>query len=100
MRALDESPSPRYAGGNVKATILAALLGLFVGLTAAQVARAAGDAAHPPVTLASGLDMSRATIPVDLNGHRYACVLDTGTSAMLVSQSVAQSIGLDRKSVV
>jgi hypothetical protein len=98
MRAIDESPRTRYAGDNMKATILAALLGLFVGLfvalTAPLVARASDDFPHAPVTMASGLDMSRATIPVDVDGHRYACVLDTGTSAMLVSQSVAQSVGL------
>jgi hypothetical protein len=77
----------------MKAPITAALLILLLGLTS-QGVRAAGGFAHSPLTLTSGLDMSRATIPVDVDGRRYACVLDTGTSAMLVSQSVAQAVGL------
>jgi hypothetical protein len=44
--------------------------------------------------------MNRATIPVDLDGHRYACVLDTGTSAILVSRSVASSAGLTAEAPV
>ncbi len=76
----------------MKATLTAALLLLFLGL--ARTSGVAGEFAHSPVTISSGLDMSRATIPVDVNGRRYACVLDTGTSAVLVSQSMAQTAGL------
>jgi hypothetical protein len=79
---------------DMKAPIIAALLVAFLGLTSPGLVGATGAFAQSPIALASGLDMSRATIPVDVNGRRYACVLDTGTSAMLVSQSVAQSAGL------
>jgi hypothetical protein len=78
----------------MKATIFAVLPALAFAFTSPVLAGAAGAYAHVPITLASGLDMSRATIPIDLDGRRYACVLDTGTSTMLVSRSVAQSVGL------
>ncbi len=83
----------------MKATINAALLVLLLGITSPALGRAAASA-HAPVILASGLDRSRATIPVDVNGRRYACVLDTGTSAILVSQSLAQSVGLNAEAPV
>ncbi len=83
----------------MKATMNAVLFVLFLGLSNPALGRAAASA-HPPVTLASGLDMSRATIPVDVNGRHYACVLDTGTSAILVSQSIAQTVGLDAEAPV
>ncbi len=56
-------------------------------------------AAHPAsasasVTLPSGTNSSRTTIPVTINGQRVSCVLDTGTSALLVSTSVAQGARL------
>ncbi|MBV8373083.1 MAG: retropepsin-like domain-containing protein, partial [Candidatus Eremiobacteraeota bacterium] len=78
----------------MRATFVAAALVVFLALTSPVLVHAAGSFPHAPIMLASGLDMSRATIPVDVDGHRYACVLDTGTSAMLVSRAVAQSAGL------
>lgn len=54
-----------------------------------HAARPASAAAS--VTLASGIYESRTTIPVTINGQRTSCVLDTGTSAILVSSSVAQA---------
>lgn len=59
-------------------------------------------AAHPAsatasVTLASGSDGSRSTIPVTINGQRASCTLDTGTSVILVSSSVAAAAGLDAR---
>jgi hypothetical protein len=83
----------------MKATITAAILVLFLGLGSPAFGQG-GAPVHAPVTLASGLDMSRATIPVDVNGRRFACVLDTGTSAILVSQSMAQAVGLNAEASV
>jgi hypothetical protein len=51
-------------------------------------------AGHAPVTLPSGLDLTRATIPISIQGEPFTCVLDTGTSAMFVSQAVALELGL------
>ncbi len=64
-------------------------------LTALSVAAGPDRAqAQPPLSLPSGLDQARATIPVQVNGRLYQCVLDTGTSVMLVSPSVARGAGL------
>ncbi|HVN68177.1 MAG TPA: retropepsin-like aspartic protease [Candidatus Binatia bacterium] len=49
-----------------------------------------GLIAAAPVTLASGSNATRATIPVTIGDARATCVLDTGTSAMLVSPDLAQ----------
>ncbi len=46
------------------------------------------------VTLASGLNETRATIPVTIEGQRASCVLDTGTSAILVSPWLARAARL------
>jgi hypothetical protein len=59
-------------------------------------------AAHPAsatasVTLASGSDGSRSTIPVTINGQRASCTLDTGTSVILVSSAVAAAAGLNAR---
>lgn len=65
---------------------------------AAKPAFVQADSAAPqvraPIAMSSGLDLTRATIAVAINGRRYACVLDTGTSTMLVSQAVAQAAAL------
>lgn len=63
-------------------------------LTTLVAATAQRAQAQPPLTLPSGLDQARATIPVQVNGQSYQCVLDTGTSVMLVSLSVARAAGL------
>jgi gag-polyprotein putative aspartyl protease len=57
-------------------------------------------AAHPAsatasVTLASGMVGTRATIPVTIDGQNASCTLDTGTSVILVSSSVAAAAGLE-----
>jgi hypothetical protein len=65
----------------------------FLSLAAFAPALARADA-QAPLTLQSGLDQARATIPVQINGQRYTCVLDTGTSVMVVSQPVARETGL------
>ncbi|HZY99587.1 MAG TPA: retropepsin-like aspartic protease [Candidatus Baltobacteraceae bacterium] len=44
--------------------------------------------------IGSGLDGTRATIPVQVDGHTERCVLDTGASVMLLSQDVARDAGL------
>jgi hypothetical protein len=46
------------------------------------------------MTMQSGLNQTRTTIPVSVNGQRVSCVLDTGTSAIVVSPSTAQAARL------
>jgi hypothetical protein len=60
-------------------------------------------AAHPAaaaasVTIAGGTYESRTTIPVSINGLRTSCILDTGTSAILVSSSIAQTAHMPARS--
>ena len=50
--------------------------------------------ATAPVVIGSGLDATRATIPVQVNGHVERCVVDTGASVMLLSQNTARDAGL------
>lgn len=50
--------------------------------------------ASAAATLASGLNQTRTTIPVTIEGQRASCVLDTGSSAILVSPSLAASARL------
>jgi hypothetical protein len=57
-------------------------------------ARPALAAAEGPVTIASRLNQTRPSIPVSINGARFACVLDTGTSAIIVAPWVAQATRL------
>jgi hypothetical protein len=47
-----------------------------------------------PIVIGSGQDATRATIPVYVDGHAERCVLDTGASVVLVSESVARDAGL------
>lgn len=47
-----------------------------------------------PVVIGSGLDSTRATIPVQVNGHSERCVVDTGASVMLLSEDTARDSGL------
>ncbi len=76
-------------------TLRALLLGLCLGgAIAANAAPAQRASAAASVTLASGSNATRATIPVTINGQRTSCVLDTGTSAILVSPWVAQNARL------
>jgi hypothetical protein len=50
--------------------------------------------ASASVVLASGFSETRTTIPVTVQGVRTSCVLDTGSSAMLVSPQLARQAGL------
>jgi hypothetical protein len=60
----------------------------------AQTHRADAAAA---ITIGSGWNATRTTIPVSVNGQRATCVLDTGTSAMIVSPALAQSAHLEAR---
>lgn len=98
MRAAAESRSAmiRYARPAMRAPALRALvLALCLG---GGIAAIAGDAqraaAAASVTLTSGSNGTRTTIPVSIDGQRASCVLDTGTSAILVSPSLAQAARL------
>src|SRR5580700_5526786 len=86
MRATDESRHAMvfYARKVMRPAIA---LGLFLSCFAVLlvVEREAAARAAAPVTLSSGLSASRATIPVSINGRRASCILDTGSSAILVS---------------
>jgi Aspartyl protease len=96
MRATDESRLPvvRYARTAMRLPTAHPLsLCLLAGLTAF------GLTAHPavasaPLTLSSGLNETRTTIPVTIDGQRASCVLDTGSSVMLVSPALAHAAGL------
>ncbi|MBV9333681.1 MAG: retropepsin-like domain-containing protein [Candidatus Eremiobacteraeota bacterium] len=50
--------------------------------------------ASSPVVISSGTNATRTTIPVTIDGQRATCVLDTGTSAMIVSPWLAQAAHL------
>jgi gag-polyprotein putative aspartyl protease len=81
----------------LKRTILVALSGLCLTAAVAIVGgapRRALAAAQGPVTIASRLNQTRPAIPVSINGARFDCVLDTGTSAIIVSPWVAQATRL------
>lgn len=97
MRAADES-RPRvvpYARAVNHASALRALaFSLCLGGSLAYIAHAPAASASASVTLQSGLNQTRTTIPVSINGEHAACVLDTGTSAIVVSASIAQSARL------
>jgi Aspartyl protease len=56
-----------------------------VGVAAAQ---------ETPAAIFMGDDHSRATIPIEINGIRTQCILDTGASTILVSRSLAYAAGL------
>jgi hypothetical protein len=69
-----------------------ALFSLGVLVVFGATARPAQAAAS--VTLSSGLNETRTTIPVTVEGVRASCVLDTGSSVMLVSPALAHQAGL------
>lgn len=98
MRGADESRSPvvTYVRAVIKATQFRAVvfclcLGAALTLTARDTHPASASAS---VTLASGFNETRTTIPVTIDGQRASCVLDTGSSAILVSPSLAQAAHL------
>jgi len=47
-----------------------------------------------PVVIGSGVDGTRATIPVQVDGRPERCVIDTGASVMLLSEDAARDTGL------
>lgn len=84
----------------MKSTIFIPILGLCLAAAAVLAAdtHRAVASAQGPVTLSSGLNETRPTIPIAINGSRFDCVLDTGTSAIIVSPSVAEMGNLPRQS--
>ena len=80
----------------MRATAFRALLScLAVGAAATAAALLANPAsASGPVTIASATLATRTTIPVTINGVRSSCILDTGTSAILVSSAIARAARL------
>ncbi|MBV8066908.1 MAG: retropepsin-like domain-containing protein [Candidatus Eremiobacteraeota bacterium] len=66
---------------------LVAAIGAFAAVT--HPASASASAIIP-----SGSNATRTTIPVTIDGERASCVLDTGTSAMIISPSLAESARL------
>jgi hypothetical protein len=98
MRGADESRSlvVPYLRVVIKATEFRAVLfclslGAALTITARDTQPASASA---PVTLASGFNETRTTIPVAIDGQRASCVLDTGSSAILVSPMLAQAAHL------
>jgi hypothetical protein len=79
-------------------TFGAFILGLSLVGAAVMLAHTTGSAlasASTATTVASGWNATRTTIPVTVDGVRVPCVLDTGSSAVLVSPSVAQTARLE-----
>jgi hypothetical protein len=98
MRGADESRRAMVPYGRAvlqtsasRAIIVALCLGGGFAAIAQDAHRAVASAS---LTLASGLNQTRTTIPVTIDGQRASCVLDTGSSAILVSPSLAQAAGL------
>jgi hypothetical protein len=85
------SRKSRHAWYATRENVLRFIASLFLLLccTAAVSARVAA-----PVTISSGLLQTRTTIPVSINGQRVSCVLDTGTSSVLVSPYTAHAARL------
>lgn len=76
-------------------TLRLLVVGLWVcGIVAVIALDAHRAAAASSVTLASESYATRTTIPVTIDGQRASCILDTGTSVILVSQSVAEAAHL------
>ncbi len=76
-------------------TLRALVFGLcVVGSLTAFAAQTHRAMAAASVSLSSGSYEARTTIPVTINGQRATCILDTGTSAIVVSQSLAQAAHL------
>ncbi len=68
---------------------------LCLGAGFAAIARDARPAAaSAPTTIGSSFNSTRTTIPVTIEGQRATCVLDTGSSAILVSPLLAQAARL------
>jgi hypothetical protein len=71
------------------------VIALCLGVGFAAIVRDARPAsASAPTTLGSGFNATRTTIPVTIEGQRASCVLDTGSSAILVSPALARAASL------
>ena len=88
MRGACESRCLWYATRENVARLIASVV-LLLCCTAAISPRAAA-----PITLTAGRLQTRTTIPVSIDGQRVSCVLDTGTSAVLVSPYTARAARL------
>jgi gag-polyprotein putative aspartyl protease len=75
----------------LRVLVLSLCLGAGITAVAGNAHRASAAA---PVTLASGSNATRATIPITIAGQRASCVLDTGTSAIIVSPWLAEAARL------
>jgi hypothetical protein len=100
MRAADESRRLCYATLEPMKPLAfrAFVLSLSLGAIAAAVlAETHGVAASASTIISSGSNATRTTIPITIDGLRTSCVLDTGTSAIIVSPSVAETTRLEAR---
>lgn len=73
-------------------------LSLCAGASAAAILAATrAVSAASSTVISSGSNATRTTIPITIDGLRTSCVLDTGTSAIIVSPSVAQTARLEAR---
>lgn len=67
------------------------------GALVAAASHARRAAAANSVAIAGGDNASRTTIPVTIDGLHASCVLDTGTSAIIISAAMAESAHLSSR---
>jgi len=98
MRGADESRPvwyPTLESVIPPPALRALVVVLCLGGTFSVFARDAHPAAASgPTTIGSAFNSTRTTIPVTIEGQRASCVLDTGSSAILVSPALAASAHL------
>jgi gag-polyprotein putative aspartyl protease len=100
MRAADESRRLCYATLEPMKPLAfrAFALSLSLGASAmAILAATRGVWASTPTIISSGSSATRTTIPITIDGLRTSCVLDTGTSAIIVSPWVAATTRLEAR---
>lgn len=74
------------------------VLSLALGASAVAILAAMrGASATAATVISSGSNSTRTTIPITIDGLRTSCVLDTGTSAIIVSPWVAQTTHLEAR---
>ncbi len=100
MRAADESRRLWYATLDrmkppaLRAIVLSLCLGASVAAIFAATHRVFASAS---TIISSGTTSTRTTIPITIEGLRTSCVLDTGTSAIIVAPWVAQTAHLQAR---
>ena len=94
MRGADESRSPMVRWLDAMRSTALVLPLFLLGVLVVLGATAPPAQAAASVTLSSGFNETRTTIPVTVDGVRTSCVLDTGSSVMLVSPALAHQAGL------